>query len=562
MNIDKKDTIYIDVDDEITNIIEKVRSSPQKIVALVLPKRAAILQSIVNMKLLKRSSEQAKKHIVLITSEAALMPLAGAVGLYVAKTLMSKPVVPSPPPDPDAVDEKAAEGDKPLDPEKPVGELAGLPPAEEETIEVDNDESDAAAATAAAPKKTKPPKGLRIPNFNKFRTKLLLAGLAGILLLVGLYIANFVMPKAEVFIKTDTENVQASVRFTSSPSAEQLDEEGAVVPATVKELKKSESQKAAATGQKNVGQKATGTARFINCNQADKLSDKIRTVPAGTAITSGGITFITAEAVDVEPSSYNGNACQENKKSSAVDVTAQNPGDSYNLSARDYTVAGFATITAEGSDMSGGTNQMVKVVSQQDVDNLRQKIVDGFTNSAKEELKQQLSGENLIALEDTLNVGQPVVVSSPNVNTEAGELTVNVTMNFTMQGVNTEDVQKLVDKSIESEIDPERQKISNYGFDDAVFQIGERKPNNDVSYTLQTVVVAGPEINEEALKQEIAGKKEGEAENMLKTRPGVDEARVSYSPFWVTKAPKKPSKITINIEYTEVSPDNNETSSE
>ena len=35
-----KDTIYVDVDDEITSIIDKVENSSEKVVALVLPKRA------------------------------------------------------------------------------------------------------------------------------------------------------------------------------------------------------------------------------------------------------------------------------------------------------------------------------------------------------------------------------------------------------------------------------------------------------------------------------------------------------------------------------------------
>src|SRR3982750_4418911 len=92
---DQKDTIYIDIDDEITSIIEKVRASQQKIVALVLPKRASVLQSIVNMKLLKRTADTAKKSLVLITSEAGLLPLAGTVGLYVARNLQTKPEIPA-----------------------------------------------------------------------------------------------------------------------------------------------------------------------------------------------------------------------------------------------------------------------------------------------------------------------------------------------------------------------------------------------------------------------------------------------------------------------------------
>src|SRR5688572_3825161 len=89
-----KDTIYIDIDDEITSIIDKVVSSKHKIVALVLPRRSTVLQSLVNMKLLKRSGDSSGKHLVLVTSEPGLLPLAGSVGLYVAKTPTSKPEIP------------------------------------------------------------------------------------------------------------------------------------------------------------------------------------------------------------------------------------------------------------------------------------------------------------------------------------------------------------------------------------------------------------------------------------------------------------------------------------
>src|SRR3989344_9308866 len=94
-----KDVIYLDIDDDITTIVGKVEGSKEKIVALVLPKRFATLQSIVNMRLLKRSADSASKSIVLITSESALLPLAGAASPHVAKNLQSKPEIPPSPVD-------------------------------------------------------------------------------------------------------------------------------------------------------------------------------------------------------------------------------------------------------------------------------------------------------------------------------------------------------------------------------------------------------------------------------------------------------------------------------
>src|ERR1043166_9752856 len=104
-----KDVIYLDVDDEITAIIDKIEAAKEKIVALVLPKRFATLQSVVNMRLLKRNADKAAKNVVLITSEAALLPLAGAAGLHVAKNRQSKPAIP---PSPLAGDERPTDADE------------------------------------------------------------------------------------------------------------------------------------------------------------------------------------------------------------------------------------------------------------------------------------------------------------------------------------------------------------------------------------------------------------------------------------------------------------------
>ncbi|MCA9327478.1 hypothetical protein KDA14_03035, partial [Candidatus Saccharibacteria bacterium] len=129
-----KQTIYVDVDDEITAIIDKLTNASGKIVALVLPKRATVLQSIVNMKLLKRTAESAGKNLVLVTTEAGLLPLAGIVGLHVADTPSSRPTIP---PMPDQPSDEPESVDEPLD----IADNSG-------TNEEEDFDPDAAAGTA------------------------------------------------------------------------------------------------------------------------------------------------------------------------------------------------------------------------------------------------------------------------------------------------------------------------------------------------------------------------------------------------------------------------------
>lgn len=50
-----KAVIYIDTEDDITAIIDRVKAAKSDIVALVPPKRTGVLQSVVNLKLLRRA---------------------------------------------------------------------------------------------------------------------------------------------------------------------------------------------------------------------------------------------------------------------------------------------------------------------------------------------------------------------------------------------------------------------------------------------------------------------------------------------------------------------------
>jgi hypothetical protein len=534
-----KDTVYIDVDDEITAIIDKVKSSDKKIVALVLPKRAAVLQSIVNMKLLKRTTDDAKKNLVLITSETGLLPLAGAVGIHVAKTLQSKPAIPAAPKTADSpidVDQDDID-DVELDKAKPVGELA-----DDETIEVDNDEPEEVAAGTAAVKKASGKKRIKIPNFDKFRVKIVLGVLALVLLIVGWIFAFMILPKATVTVKTDAQSIDADLELTASPAATELNEAEGIVPALSKELRKTETEKVPATGQQDKGTKAAGSMEVFNC------TDNEVTVPAGTIFINNGLGFVTDKNIEVPASDFFSNGTCKKNTSADVDVTSTQPGDKYNLSAdREYTSNFSSTLSGIGSSMTGGTSKIVKVVAQKDIDDAKQKIADR-SSTVKDELQGDLDETGYLGLQDTFAAGAPAVTSSPNVNEEGGEVTVTVAITYTMLGIKKDDLKKLIEKSIEGKIDKSKQVILDDGLADAAIGIIEKRPNGEVRLTLSTTVLAGAQQDENAIKQEIAGKKKSLTLSAIKSRPGVTDAEVRYSPFWVSSTPKKTSKITVIFE--------------
>ena len=89
-----KDVIYIEPEDDITDIIGKVENSKEKIVALVPPKKAGVLRSIVNIKLIAKTGTGTGKKVVLVTTDPAILKLAAVTKLPVTKDLQSAPAVP------------------------------------------------------------------------------------------------------------------------------------------------------------------------------------------------------------------------------------------------------------------------------------------------------------------------------------------------------------------------------------------------------------------------------------------------------------------------------------
>lgn len=543
-SVANKETIYIDVDDEITHIIDRVKASDSKIVALVLPKRATVLQSLVNMKLLKRSAVASKKNLVLITTEPGLMPLAGAAGLHVAKSLQSKPEIPS---SPDPIRETEVEDlddvSSRLDKSESVGSLADASEADDDdVIEFDNIKTDDIDNLENNSKLKKPKKNrkLKVPNFDKFRVGMVIAILAVILLIVGWFVAFNVMPKANIVIKTDTTSVVSSFDFTASTNQQELNIDSGKIPATKQEVKKTDTEKGTATGERDEGTRASGSVLLsVECSPANFGMS----IPAGVAVSSGGLNFITQEKATLNSL---GSGCT---LTDSVKVLASENGDKYNLaSGKTFTVAGFSSVTGKNTaDMTGGSSKIVKFVTQKDVDEAVSRIKTRQADTVKDELASGLESNNLLALKETYFASEPTIKPAPAIDAEASDFTVNYEATFSMLGVKRDDLLALVKHDVEGEIDYQKQSIIDDGINTAVMRINNAKADQAL-ISFRTTVVAGPELDQDAIKEAIKGKKRGEAESYIKGIKGVQDVTIDYSPFWIYKTPKSTKKITITIE--------------
>jgi hypothetical protein len=561
-----KDTIYIDVEDEITGVIDKVLASDKKLVALVLPKRASVFQSVVNMKLLKRKADAASKDLVLVTTESSLLPLAGSVGLFVAKTLSSKPEIPQAPlangsiveageDDPISMADEEPDVDLQALAAAPIGVLAGeeiknkaLDPSDVETIELDNTPVPEEAAGAVADekiskKKPKKDKSLKVPNFERFRKWGIIGLLALIVILVGGFLILRALPKATIDIKTDAANVSSTVNFTMSTSAQTLDPSTNTVPAKLVNETKTYTATVNSTGQQNNGQKASGS---VTISAGACSGTAPNDVPAGTGLNStNNLTYITQEDTTFVPKTQGKNCTWEglnaNNKSSSIDITAQNGGSNYNVSNANFSAQGYPGITANGS-ASGGTDDIVQTVTQSDINNAESKITTN-ASGAKQDLTNQLNQANFYPVNETFTTGSPTNTENASAGTAASTVTVTQTINYTMYGVNFADLQTLVDSSINSQGTGGKQNILSNGLNNATYTSN----GSPTALTVQTTAVVGPQISVSQVKADAAGKKSADIQAIVGQIPHVTSVNVTFSPFYVTTAPTNTSKISVHI---------------
>lgn len=521
----KKDVIYVDIEDDITSIIEKVKDSKLSIVALVPPKRIGVLQSVVNLKLLNRAASHSNKRIVLITSDNALTSLAAGVLIPVARNLQTKPEIPV------ALDSETDEEEIITGENVPAAAASTVPSAE-----TPKNKGFAAAlrpSSATSSDKTAK-KSSNVPDFDKFRKRLFLSIGAGVALILFLVWAFVIAPSATIAITANTNLVNIDQVLQLKPDAT-ADPSQNVLPATVKQTKKSTSVDFDATGKKDVGEKATGDVKFTS----DSFSALVTgiTIPAGTSLTSsGGKVYTTDAAVTL---SIAGNT-------KTVRATATERGEAYNGASGQVSGAPSSVSAAFTSATAGGTDKTITVVSQTDIDKAKQQLQSQDANTIKAELQKQF-GSDMLTISESFKAEVGDATSSPAVDQETtGKAKLTSETTYSLVGIKRSDLKANFNAYLEKALDGKQdQKVYASGDNNASFnQFTAVNGGYTTKVTAQAQV--GPQIDENALKKQLVDKRAGEIQQQLQSIDGIEDVNTTFFPAWITKTPSE-SKITIKF---------------
>lgn len=539
---------FLELDDEITSAVGRLRGVSDPSVALVLPAGSRIASSRINFRLLAREATARGARLAVVSPEAPARALAIAAGLPAYGTVREYESAMA-----------GGEGATAGGPEAPIAAPApaGGPP--DETVAADTLSaaavSTAGAAGAAAGESARAPE-LPVAHAPRRLTLPRPRGRAAIVAILVLVVlgggsaagAYFVLPEARITLVPRVETFgPLTVQVTADTNVSEVDPGAGTVPAAWVDVPVDAQGTFKATGVKVTETKATGSVTFSNL---DPTPDGAQSIPAGSIVkTQSGIAFRTESDIVVAKAKLQGLRIIPSSKS--VDVEAVKAGTTGNVAAGTITVippgysSEFLKVTNPRAT-SGGTHVETKVVKQSDYD----AAVNELTDQLLKTFQGKLASGN-VASEGALVVPESGTLDPATFAPAAAELVGKEMESFDLSAQATGHVVTVATADFDS-IGAERLRASKVPpgyvlFDQTVNVEYRQLTSSDPSKPLFEVTAQGQgyrQIDPAEVKAQVLGRSVEEARTIL-ARYG--DPTIALTPDWFGTIPRFDWRVTVEV---------------
>ncbi|MDE2311508.1 MAG: hypothetical protein KGJ93_00255 [Patescibacteria group bacterium] len=574
-------SIYINLEDSVEAIAARIKRERSSQVIVVCPKRCFLFSDPINLKLLKTQADALGKEVFILTMDEKGRQYAQAAGLGLRD-------LPRPQRAANISDIRLHH---PTETQRPVTQNAAPPQdvlaAATSTLDnltqilqkkqTDKQQSKAAAAEPprinSAPQVFAKPEGAeeaaemshvavkdsifpkefedRIKHQKKIKSGrrlvwfLVAGGLALCLILVFL-----ILPKAVLEVYRKTEPITRDMDVSLSSVINQYDADRLVMPAVKVQQALEISDKFESQGKQQVGNKATGSVIIYNFTKVP-----INLKSATTVLTLNGKNYnLAADAMQIRPTLYKNAKTKEvdpASLSAPVDVVAVEGGESYNVPAGtrlEITNQVFGSkpqlLYAKTSDaIDGGISRFLSVVTAQDIASAEESLKADLIS----QLRQDLAAKKLVLPDNGYQI--QIVSYTPDKPAGSQSPSFQADLKASVQGLafSGEDLQRLMTARLQQnisaghELGPNQNQPSSYSYKTVDLNAGTAV----LSAHFDGQIVADVDVS--GLAGRLAGKGEGEINNVLSENPGIDHIDVNFVPAWQSWFPFLSSKIKIVV---------------
>ncbi len=561
--------IYIEIDEEVTAISDRIKRFRRKEILLVVPRKAILFQSVVNLKILKNKLKEKGKRLIIVTSDRNGKHMAEKAGIKVLKRV--------------EVEKTEAQGeDTPQMKIQPIQARRNLTPKEERPQRFTEKKiSIRELLSEFRMQNKKKKKGSKDSmddfNFNKPKRKFIALIIIVSIGLFGL-ITYIALPSATIYIRPKFDNLDFSVNVTLADKRKNQTLIRQNKPHII-------SSEVVSTSTKQTKIYKTASKEFNGTNAQGKILitntfNEEWELREGTRFqTKDGLVFRIKKGVIVPPKSRD--EAGEFKPGNLVAIVEADPFDIYgqpvgaegNLSPTRFTIPGLSKynqrlIWGESHEpFVGGVTSYREIVEEDDIESAKKQIQDNLILLAKEDLRtyidevNKINKTNLTLLDDSRYLKTELEdlrfsddlegsykekfelfarISAEGVAFDFDQLFAILKKEL---GTRTHPNMQLRDDSIA----PENISYEVIDEDDILGQIKITATVIGIEeFVIEPSTEAGARFGAK-VKEKVVGLSLEEAESLIGNLPEVDAVEIKSWPIWISKIPRIPESIDIKL---------------
>jgi len=574
-----EEILYLEPDEEITSVIDKLKKVKAQSIGLVVPREATLLQSVINLRLLSKEAHFLNKEIAIVTADKIGRNLANQVGLTVygslkdetplfrAKESLNPNINTSEVIElEDRSEHRSTKGVKVHHFQDGYGikpsptqqkALDDLKVEDEPEIErVEKDLENEAEVMPNFEQKSVYNKTVEMTRINVSRDlgskthkgakRIIWMILAAILILIG-SVSFLLLPRAEVVVSVLAKDLSQNTQLVISQEIEKPDTLKKVFPGTLVKVTRETKEKFSTTGQKNIGEKASANILLYN-----SWDSSPRVFAAGTKFTSSSKTFLASTAFTIP-----GTAIKEGNLVPGtvnIKVEAEKPGAEYNIKAGRFAIVGLPAAQQEKiygvaqADLIGGISKQVQVVSKEDYENAKKKLIDSLTNDLATELKSKAQGREII--EKSVNSIEPEIISSAKIDEESKEFEMSVKVEAQAMAIDRDGLKDYLVEGLSDQV-PADKMVAIANNEDIVLSVSKLAyDEGEIQMDVKVNAKIAPRISEQKIREGAVGKSIGVVRENLLNIEDIENVEVTVSPsWWVGRMPDLIQNIKVKINY-------------
>jgi len=594
------ETIRVKIDEEITSIVNKLKQCEKNEITLLVPSGAVLLQSVVNLKILKKKASELRKNISIITtgendkdiensqtpettSEAAgdaPKPISASdnfednsdasdksanledsaakkkkVKMFDIVRKIDKKNNEAGEMKADAENKKVFESDSDATDHKIKTEAEVKNAAENRSNEEwSNEQNDIEISKSESVNTLKSQKNNSSQKAKKRRnllpsisSKVFAAFIFSCLAITAL-IAFFIFQKVDIIVALKTQETDYDFEFVTDESIGEIDAVYNKIPVERIEVVSEKTETYSTMGKKHVTEKARGEITVYN-----EYSSNPQKIVANTRFLSkGGQLFKIVESITIPGFSRVEGKDVPGEVTAAV--YADVPGEKYNIGASSFTLPGlqghpkYSSIYARSTQaMSGGIDKDVLYFSESDYITAKDKLV----KIAEEESERDFYflskiSDQVILLENTKKRSDTEVKTDIKVGATADNFQMTVLVKTSALFIDKSNLDSLISAKINSELGENMELVEG----SRNYEVGETVRNEDGSVTMSVHITQGliTKVDIDKIREEIAGKNESELNNYFNNIREIESVNIEFWPNWIKSVPASWDKINIEFE--------------